>query len=79
MEVVLKTITKRNKKGFLAFSLGGSSCNTTILPENIAVGTEFTFPVSNGTKLYNVSIGLDSPGGLPMESHAYKANTVPGW
>ncbi len=59
--------------------IGGSSFNTTVLPENIAIGAEITFPVNNGIKMYNISIGLDSPGGLPMENHAYRANTTPGW
>ena len=57
---------------------GGSSINTTILPLNGSIGAEVFVSDSGTVNLYNVSIGFDSPGGLPMETHAYRTNTEPG-
>jgi hypothetical protein len=61
-------------------SITGFSVNTTVLPLNVAVGSEVTFSL-NGTALplYNFSIGVDAPGGMPVESHSYIGKTTKGW
>jgi len=58
---------------------GGSSVNTTVLPLNGSVGAEVFVSDSGSENLYNVSVGVDLPGGLPMENHAYRSETTAGW
>jgi len=58
---------------------GGSTVNTTILAVNASTGYEVFISDTGSANLHNISIGIDSPGGLPIESHAYRTDTTEGW
>jgi len=58
---------------------GGSTVNTTVLPVNGSAGYEVFVSDTGSANLHNLSLGIDSPAGLPMESHAYRTNTTKGW
>jgi len=42
-------------------------------------GYENFTPDGGGIVLHNVSLGLDTPGGLAAEGHAYYGTTTKGW
>ena len=57
----------------------GFSANTTILPINGSAGYENFIPNGGGVVLHNASLGIDTPGGLAAEGHAYYGTTTKGW
>ena len=58
----------------------GSSINTFFFPVNGSMGAEVFIPSPKygNINLYNISFGVDTPGGLPMESHTYYTKTTRG-